>query len=434
VIRGLSVVAALAVLSFRLPGQTVVISGSAKDCFVPGQERGVPALDVRAIDPSTNSTLVGVLHSLDTLNMIGPPPASANWNSAYNQLKSLWGTTTALTHDSTSSTGSFSLTIPSMDSVLVLTFAEVEDANAYYQYEMVGARSSQSLLFDMSGAGCGLFSDVTNGGQGTIQRTVAGLIFQDDFNRVDGAPGSNWEIQGNPSFWSITGNVLRAHPTAATLQQILVANSAFGAARGEMVVQARMRRVGTARTAFPGIQARHDAAGAGSFFRWVITNSWDASTDEFHRTLAGGNTILSTSPSYPNNPWQQYKLAVRDSQQQGWKDGVLRVNLADAALNGVTGRAGFSSGWYTSTSDYHEFDDFAVYTRNVVTMSGLPPGYKLRVGTRTAVGAGGTATADLLEDLCPRANIEVLDASGLVIARLTPSGGVWGGDSYSYTP
>jgi hypothetical protein len=201
-----------------------------------------------------------------------------------------------------------------------------------------------------------------------------------------------------------------------------------------MVVQARMRRVGTARTTFPGIQARHDAVG-GSAFRWVLTNSADATQDEFHRALTGVNTVLNTSPSYnSNNVWQQFKLAVKDSQQQGWKDGVLSVNLTDAALNAVTGRAGLSTGWYTSTSDYHEFDDFAVYKRNAVTMSGLPAGYKLRVGTRTAVGSGGAATVDLLEDLCPRANIEVLDASGLVIARLTPSGGVWGGDTYTYTP
>jgi hypothetical protein len=121
-------------------GETVVISGQAKDCFVPGQERGVPALDVRAIDPASNGSLVGVLRSLDTLNMIGPPPAPANWNSAYAQLKSLWASATALTHDSTSSTGSFSLAVPSMDSVLVLTFDEVEDANSYYQYQVVGAR------------------------------------------------------------------------------------------------------------------------------------------------------------------------------------------------------------------------------------------------------------------------------------------------------
>jgi hypothetical protein len=96
---------------------------------------------------------------------------------------------------------------------------------------------------------------------------------------------------------------------------------------------------------------------------------------EFDRSLACGNTMLNTSPSYSgDNLWQQFKLAVKDSKQQAWKDGVLKVNLTDAGLNAVTGRAGISTGWYTSTSDYREFDDFAVHKRNTITMNGLPTG------------------------------------------------------------
>jgi hypothetical protein len=134
-------------------GQSVVISGQAKDCFVPGQEFGVQALDMRAFDPASNNSLVGVLRSLDTLDFMGPPVTRARWHSAAAQLDSLWTSATAMTHDSTSSTGSFSLTLPSRDSVLVLTFAHRNDAPLYYQYQMVGARLNVSLLFDMSGAG-----------------------------------------------------------------------------------------------------------------------------------------------------------------------------------------------------------------------------------------------------------------------------------------
>ncbi|MEO8910205.1 MAG: hypothetical protein ABI408_08260 [Gemmatimonadaceae bacterium] len=183
---------------------------------------------------------------------------------------------------------------------MIFTFAHREDVPLYYNYQMVGGRSNASVLFDMSGGGCGLYSDVQNGGKGTIQRTASGLIFQDAFNRADGAPGSNWEIQGPAAFWSITGNVLKGKPTTGGLQQMLVASSVFGAARGEMVVQARMRRVGTARTTFPRIQARHNTT-AGSFFRWGIANSPDGSTDEFDRSLAGTSTMLNTGPSYNGN-------------------------------------------------------------------------------------------------------------------------------------
>ena len=172
--------ATLAILPINVGGQTVVMNGQVKDCFVPGQAGGVPALDVKAFSAASNGRLIRVLRSLDTLNMIGPPPAPANWNAAYEQLKSLWGSTRALTHDSTSSMGNFSMTVPSMDSVLILTFAEVEDANAYYQYQVVGGRANISLLFDMSGGGCGIHSNVQNEGQGSIQRTASGLIFQED--------------------------------------------------------------------------------------------------------------------------------------------------------------------------------------------------------------------------------------------------------------
>ncbi len=148
--------------------QSVVISGTVNDCNVPGNGQPmtpapIRAFPVKAFDPASNSKLVRILRSLDTLNMIGPPPAPANWNSAYRQLKSLWASATALTHDSTSSTGSFSLTVPSMDSVLVFGFTEVEDANAYYQYHMVGGRSNVSVLFDMAGGECGPASDTTKG-------------------------------------------------------------------------------------------------------------------------------------------------------------------------------------------------------------------------------------------------------------------------------
>lgn len=433
-LRGLSLVVALAALSFKLSGQTVVISGVAKECNIPGQERGVPALDVKAFDPASNSSLVGVLRSLDTVDMMGPPLTRARWSSDYDQLKALWTSATALTHDSTSSTGSFTLNVPSSDSVLILTFDEVEGVPAYYTYRMVGARSNASLLFDMSSGGCGVYSDVPNGGQGTILQTATGLIFQDDFNRADGVPGSNWDIRGTASFWSIVGNVLTAKLTNATPQQILVATSVFGSARGEMVVQARMRRVGVTLTSFPGIQARDDAT-AGSSFLWVMTNTASGTVDEFRRILGGGSTVLNTSPAYNgNNVWQQFKLVVKDSQQQGWKDGVLTLNLNNTALNAVTGRAGLYAGWFTSTSDYHEFDDFAVYKRNVITMSGLPTGYQLHVGTRYGAESGGIATIDFVQDLFPFASVEVADSNGILIARLTPSGGVWGGDTYSYTP
>lgn len=384
-------------------------------------------MEVVALDPSAHQELVILLRSMDTVTWVGDGVESmARVERMYGRMVDLLESSTPLARDTTTASGTFTLSVPSADSVLVIADAEMEDTPIYYAYAMLNARSNTDFELDMSIGRCRP--------PGSILRTAAGLIFQDDFNRANGAPGVNWEIRGNPAFWSIAGNVLKGRPTDATLQQILVANSTFGSARGEMVVQARMRRYGGQRASFPGIHARHDAAG-GSWFRWVVTNSSSASKDEFQQTLAGATTILKTSAPYDgSHVWQQFKLAVKDGQQKGWKGNVLAVDLTSPGLNAVTGRAGFSTGWYAATADHHEFDDFAVYTRNTITVRGLPAGFSARVGTRVAAGSGGVATVDLLEDLCSCGAVEVINASGVLAARLTPGGGVWGGDEYIYTP
>lgn len=424
-IKGLPILLAAVLVAMTTSQDPVVLSGTAIDC-VRGEIIRIPGLEVRALNPATHQNLMDVLQRMDTLTWAGDgSEAMGRFEPMYEQMVGLLKSSTPLALDSTAVDGTFTLAVPSSDSVLVIAQMDIEDVTAYWAHMIVGARNGVAFELDMARGRCRT--------QGTIQRTADGLILHDDFDRANGAPGANWEIRGNTAFWSIAGNVLKGKPTDATLQQILVASTVFGAPRGEMVVQARMRRVGTARTTFPGIQARHDAVGV-NWFRWVVTNSGDNSQDEFHRTLSGGSAVLNTSSSYnANNVWQQYKLAVKDGQQQAWKDGVLKVNLTNTSLNAVTGRAGLSTGWYTSTSDYHEYDDFAVYKGNTVTITGLPAGHKLRVGARVVVESGGTATVDLLEDLSPRVMIEVLNAGGLSVLQHTPTGGVWGGDTYSYT-
>jgi hypothetical protein len=142
--------------------QSVVVSGNVKDCFTAGQEYAVNAFPVKAFDPASNGKLLGLLRSLDTLTFFSGPPASrARWNSEYDQLTSLFTTATALALDSTSSTGNYSMTVPSMDSVLILGFEQREDMPEYYQYHMVGGRSNVSVLFDMAGGECGPIGDTT---------------------------------------------------------------------------------------------------------------------------------------------------------------------------------------------------------------------------------------------------------------------------------
>jgi hypothetical protein len=139
----------------RAPGPLVVISGKVKDCSAKGEEIAVQAFPVKAFDPASNGRLLGLLRSSDTLTYFSGPPASrARANEEYDQLARLFTTATALALDSTSSTGSYSLTVPSMDSVLILGFEEREDVPEYYQYYMVSGRSNVSVLFDMAGGAC----------------------------------------------------------------------------------------------------------------------------------------------------------------------------------------------------------------------------------------------------------------------------------------
>jgi len=96
--------------------------------------------------------------------------------------------------------------------------------------------------------------------------------------------------------------VLKGKPTDATLQQILVASTVFGAARGEMVVQARTRRVGTNRTTFPFIQAR--ATATTTRYQWGLNNTGAGTKDQFTRVLDGvATTLLEVGDYNANNLW-----------------------------------------------------------------------------------------------------------------------------------
>ena len=77
-------------------------------------------------------------------------------------------------------------------------------------------------------------------------------------------------------------------------------------------------------------------------------------------------------------------------------------------------------------------DNIGVYKSSIITCTGLPAGYKLRVGTITATASSGTATVDYSAVSFPVTSVEVLNASNVVVDTITPADGVWGGDACSY--
>lgn len=306
-----------------------------------------------------------------------------------------------------------------------------------------------------------------------ITRTVAGLIFQDNFERPIGAPGSNWTIRAG--LWEIAlaqldsvthGNVLRANPDAAA--RIEVAAAVFGAKRTEFVVQSLMRRDsliadagGDTRgdTVFPAL--RHTVTdlaveGTDNNFQVVETNNGVWSSVELYRVLNGANLLLQRYTSGAAGPlgWIQHKISRKTAYQRAWApvSGALQIlsgtdiTLADAAI------AGFSCGWIAGSTGWAEFNNFSTYRNNRVRMTGMPAGHKMRLVYRytplnvqedmVVVETGGVAEVELEHKLCPLVRdqigtltaVELLDASDVVVDSLTPADGVWGGDEYAVDP
>jgi hypothetical protein len=72
----------------------------------------------------------------------------------YSRMVYLFRSSTPLARDSTTAVGTFSLPVPSSDSVLVIADADLED-DPVYGYRMVNARTNVNFELDMSGGQCG---------------------------------------------------------------------------------------------------------------------------------------------------------------------------------------------------------------------------------------------------------------------------------------
>lgn len=264
----------------------------------------------------------------------------------------------------------------------------------------------------------------------TIARTAAGLLFKDDFNRADeqlvGA-GKSWTRMGSPSTdadWQVQTNQAKALSAGASATQTEVYPQTIAPQTGDVVVQAWFQRGNTSgRTGVTLVQAGE--AGGVLFVRdpshgWELWNYGSG----FYT-----NPANSTSSTRENGV---LKLRRANGRYQAWADGILIFDIpGDSRLNTVP--------FYPALLQLQQpaaWDDFAAYSGNVITISGLPVGYRLRVGTATSEPAalGQPTTVDAGGVSFPAAQIEILDMNGAVVKQYAPSDGVWGGDQYTYTP
>lgn len=153
--KAFSMAVLVAAVSAGVLQQNIVITGVAKSCG-SGQEVLVEDVNVLALDPTANQQIIHLLTTMDTVTAIGGDGVADFKRSVeyYEQIDSLLTIATLLARDSTSSTGSFSLTVPAMDSVLVFAHRYYEGMPFYFTYGMVRAHADTTLVLDMSGE-CG---------------------------------------------------------------------------------------------------------------------------------------------------------------------------------------------------------------------------------------------------------------------------------------
>jgi hypothetical protein len=257
----------------------------------------------------------------------------------------------------------------------------------------------------------------------------SGFMFQDDFNRANGSPGDNW-VTNAPARFAISGNKLAGNALQAN--DYIYANVAqnAGAVAQATISGIMLGALLEARFNIAGVSSRSLAAGAFT------------STNEFYARVRTNTGITgAASPQAVARPAQAsyaIKVEATDASRRIWSDGALLFaaganwNGAALALNGTSGTGGFGTS-HTFVGQAL-FEDFKLYKSNLITVAGLPAGYKVRVGTKVVVSVGGTTTLDLEELSCPQVKIEILSAADQPLFELIPPAGVWGGDSYQFNP
>jgi hypothetical protein len=133
----------------------VVLTGTVSDCFM--QERiTASGVKVAAFQLSTARGLFGMLQTLDTLTISDSDNTSfGTYSTNFDQMLATDTTSTALARASSSTTGAVTLTIPQVDSVLLVGYAFVEHDPFYYGYILTPGDAAGSFTIDMAHGHCG---------------------------------------------------------------------------------------------------------------------------------------------------------------------------------------------------------------------------------------------------------------------------------------
>ncbi len=261
---------------------------------------------------------------------------------------------------------------------------------------------------------------------GTVTRTATGLLYRDQFDRADGAPGTDWVAESGP--WTIVNNALQVNVLSG---QSLILRLAAIPNRRDYHVQLFTSRSQIAN--YAPIQVRK---AFNLMYQADLGSTTDASPNvpRLYRSNGWWNFIgVGSARSVANVPTRLTLSAIGNSLAL-WANGVRQVTATDAIAGwDATGHVALNA-YGSGGAGTIRLDDVIICSDRTVTITGLPARHRLRVAGNVSLPTGttGTVIADLFGVPLPVSQLEILDATDSVVKIHVQPGGVWGGDRYAF--
>ena len=280
----------------------------------------------------------------------------------------------------------------------------------------------------------------------SITRDVDGLIDSDDFNRANGTVGGGW-TEGTPGNWGLDrggGNYL-AHTDNAIYDPTGVWKvSSPVLPAPPYVIQVNARNIETGANPGAAYLLVEGVVAGDTEYQWGMEGG--NRNFNLRKRNAGGDDWFEDGTGWSDNTWYGLRLMVTESGGDITLKGHATAALTDredlskafVLLEQHTDIAALppQSGTYYGFAAYDgvDFDNYFLFRGFNLVVTGLPTGYKIKIDGRSAVAeSGGTVTIDVSLWALPATTIKVLTAGDVEVDTLTPSGGIWGGDEYSFS-
>ena len=261
---------------------------------------------------------------------------------------------------------------------------------------------------------------------GSVSRTVAGMLFRDQFNRADGPPGASWAVESGG--WTIVNNALQITVSPG---QNAVARAASIADRKDFHIQLSSSRSNLVQ--YAAIYARR--AGGTMYLADLGSLAEYSGMPRLYRQTGGGYALLGYGQmTSVANVAYRLTFSVLGSSLRFYADGTRLHSVAESTpANNINGHFALNAYGQGGASGVIRIDDVVVCTSRTVTMAGLPAGHRLRVGGvwSNPAGADGIVNLDLLATPLPVAQLEILDGDNAVVKVHAPANGVCGGDAFA---